>query len=217
MWVPDGGVLGDGDGESEIPLAPPEKLTIYDLLARLIDERMQSSPSGGVQFGTFYDLGCGKSPAPKCVGVDLYCVADVRHDLEHGDWTFCADGSVDVFFSSHFVEHVHNLERFFDNACRKLKPGGYFLITTPYGNSPRAWQDPDHVRPIFRETYWYFDAEWREKNGVSHYSATCDFEPTGMYPVWHPDFAHCSEATKAYHMEHTWNAVLDLTVILRKR
>jgi SAM-dependent methyltransferase len=194
-----------------------EKLTIYDLLARLVKER-QSESDGADRPPVVYDLGCGSNKAPGAIGVDLYSSnADTIHDLESGDWSFCADGSVDVFYASHYLEHVHELERFMDKAHRKLKAGGYFLITTPYGASPRAWQDPDHVRAIFRETYWYFNAEWREKNGVSHYSANCDFDIVGMYPVWHPDFADKSEAAKEYAMEHVWNAVLDLTVILKKR
>lgn len=140
-----------------------------------------------------------------------------------GGWEFTPDNSVGVFFASHFVEHVPDWDFFFTHAYRKLMPGGYFVITTPYYLSVRATQDPDHKQMISRERYYYLSADWLKANDLQHYQARVDFEICALYPVWNEEFAHLvnSEQTNAatveYHLRHTPNAVDDLTVVLRAK
>lgn len=191
-------------------IKPEEPITMEELLRRLVEQIKETT-----DVPVLYDLGCGKNPCPGFVGVDLYSGADVVADLVGGEWDFCADESVDFFYSSHFVEHVEDFRGLFAKVYRKLKPGGYAVITTPYGASNRAWMDPDHKRPIFRETYFYLNADWRERNGI-HYGPDVNFEIIEQFPVWNARFQFLAPEQQAYHLEHTWNAVDDLTVILRK-
>lgn len=162
-----------------------------------------------------FDLGCGKTPMEGFRGVDLNCDADVKADLFDGSWDFTPDDSVDFLYSSHFVEHVPDWNRFFEAAWRKVKAGGYFLITTPYGSSNRAWQDPDHKQVIFEERYLYLSRGWLEMNQLTHYSAKVDFEVTNMWPIWNQDFVGLNAEAQGYAMKHYRNAVDDLTVLLR--
>lgn len=190
----------------------PEIVTIDGLLQRIVDTAVAENP-----YPVLYDLGCGKNKAPGFLGVDFNIAADVHQDLFAPEWNFTPDDSVDVFYSSHFVEHVPDLNRFMTNAWRKLADGGFFLITTPYGASDRAWQDPTHVRPLFRQTYWYFNKEARQKMNNDHYGSEADFDIVEMWPVFHERFADLGDVQKEYHMNFTWNAVSDLTVLLRAR
>lgn len=124
---------------------------------------------------------------------------------------------------SHFFEHVADQNAFMMKAWRKLRNGGLFLLITPYGWSPRAWQDPDHKRPIFRETYAYFNKAWREKNQLEHYEGAMDFDIVDVWPVWNKKYAARAEAAVRNNPEiaetflSTIGAVDDLIVLLRKR
>lgn len=203
----------------------PNLSSIYDLLESVVDRARSEHGAEPIR----YDLGCGMHPAPGFQGVDAYAIMggdqpNIAADLfTDGGWSFASDNSVDVFFASHFVEHVADWNHFFTQAYRKLRGGGYFVITTPYYLSVRATQDPDHKQMISRERYYYLMKAWRAANDLEHYQASVDFEICAFYPVWNEKFAHLinSESTNAelaeYHLRHTPNAVDDLTVVLRAR
>ncbi len=54
-------------------------------------------------------------------------------------------------------EFLGGFVRFMDEVWTKLKPGGQFISTFPYGGSTGYWQDPTHVNPITHVTLAYFD------------------------------------------------------------
>lgn len=192
--------------------APAEVLSLNELLDSLIGYVSKDNPSP-----VLFDLGSGPNPHPGLKGVDLYTDTDVKHDLFNGDWSFTPDNSVDLFYSSHFIEHVPDWNAFWEKVWAKLKPAGYALVIAPFGASVRAHQDPDHKQVIFRERYWYLSAEMRKRMAVEQYSTKADFDIVEMWPVFHPKFAGLSEEQKEYHLNFTWNAVMDLTVLLRAR
>jgi len=100
------------------------------------------------------DVGCGRGAAAedrvpwrrelqtlkgKCarvIGVDVDPDAatnpliDEFHRIEDGRLPL-ADASVDVCVSDFVVEHVHDVDAFFAECARVLKPGGYLFIRTP--------------------------------------------------------------------------------------
>ena len=49
---------------------------------------------------------------------------------------------LDVFFSSHVLEHVPDLKFVFELAFKKLKPGGLFIAVTPNGSKPFRKKQP---------------------------------------------------------------------------
>lgn len=60
------------------------------------------------------------------------------------------DESFDAVISVEVLEHVERDERFVENVFRVLKPGGYFLMTTPNGDHVKH-NNPDHKRHYRRE------------------------------------------------------------------
>ena len=169
------------------------------------------------------DLGCGMEPRRGLVGLDKFATGEnvMACDLFETPWKIDGqvidEGSVGFLFSSHFVEHVPDWNRFFEEAYRVLKPGARFVIVTPYYLSVRATQDPDHKQMISEQRYYYLDSELRKQMGVGHYSTTADFEIETFYFSWDTDFAGLGEEQQEYHKRHTPNAVLDIVAVLRKR
>lgn len=180
------------------------------------------------------DLGCGQNkatleffkdglqiPVTKVIGVDIaQCEGvDVIHNLTVFPYPF-EDESVDVLFSSHFIEHLDGIERmkFFDECYRILKPGGKMRHVHPYYKSVRAVQDPTHKwPPISENSYLYWDKKWREANKLDHYNLKCDFEFSIYYSWQDPTVANKNEETRNFYIDKYWNVVADMIVDLKKR
>lgn len=182
------------------------------------------------------DLGCGirKEDHPTkqagFIGVDLYPVegVDIEHDLSVFPWPF-EDNSVDEIYSSHFLEHFDGdtFIKIMEECYRILKPKqedvsgnvtkGKMTHTGPYWSSVRAIQDPTHKTALSAERFLYFNKEWREANGLSHYTTSvCDFDFVYAYH-WHPDFVSRTEEVKLFAANHYVNAITDITVTCFKK
>jgi SAM-dependent methyltransferase len=161
------------------------------------------------------DLGAGQRPEPGFISVDLNTEAEVCCDLFARPWPFETD-SVDLIFSSHFVEHVPDWDAFWNEVYRIVRHGGIVVAMTPYWSSVRAFQDPDHKQAISEQRYAYLSRKAREGMKVDHYGADVDFEMC-MQPWfgWNKDFADKSVAAKAYAKEHYLNVVEDICVFLK--
>lgn len=166
------------------------------------------------------DLGCGQRKQLEHIGVDLHKAdgVDVVFDLRRTPWPWKSN-SVESVYSAHFLEHLTGPERIvlMDELWRVLRVGGTALFITPYWASMRAIQDPTHAwPPIAESSYLYYNAEWREKNGLTHYLGHCDFDYTYGYavsPVWQSR----NEEARNNAIAHYVNAVMDLHVTLTKR
>jgi len=91
------------------------------------------------------DLGCARGFYVKeierytddVIGIDISREAiekAVTQKVKYGDVTeldFKAD-TFDKIYSLHTVEHIENLEKFFRQANRVLKPGGIFILVYPF-------------------------------------------------------------------------------------
>lgn len=125
------------------------------------------------------DLGCGAHPRNPFHADGMFGV-DVRDDL--GDHVRPADlivepipyddNSFDYLSAFDFIEHlprvVYTPKRrnafieFMNEAYRVVKPGGYFLSSTPAYPHAVAFRDPTHVNIITDETFpMYFDDKIR--------------------------------------------------------
>ena len=84
-------------------------------------------------------------------GVDVIC--DVRREsqLER----YFGLGEVDEFRCSHVLEHFsgHDFLDVMQNLWQIAKPGARFHAIVPYGMSRHFWRDPDHVRPMFWDSF----------------------------------------------------------------
>lgn len=77
-------------------------------------------------------LGCGTNYIDDWINIDFdSVVADVHLDLRNP--LPYADGSVNLIFNEHFIEHITRDEalRFLKECRRVLKPGGVFRVSTP--------------------------------------------------------------------------------------
>jgi SAM-dependent methyltransferase len=132
------------------------------------------------------DIGCGKNKQAGFIGVDRIAFDGVDHvvDVTAAPLPF-ETSTVDEVFSSHFVEHLTQVQRcaFFNEIWRVLKPGAKATIITPHWSNARAYGDPTHQWPAISEWFYlYLNKEWRAANAphtdAEHWPQgyACDFE-----------------------------------------
>lgn len=103
------------------------------------------------------DLGCGGSKKAGRIGID-------RVDLQGvdivGDITDCLkqfpDKSVSKIYSSHFLEHVDDLELVVRETVRILKSEGCHHLTVPHFSNPYFYSDYTHQKFMGLYTFYYF-------------------------------------------------------------
>jgi hypothetical protein len=182
------------------------------------------------------DLGCGQNKVnkdvlnqsmnvnvDKVIGVDWASVegVDVVHDLTQFPYPF-ADNSVDVIYTSHFIEHLDGKLRakFMDECYRMLKVGGKVRHIHPYAYSHRAIQDFTHAwPPICEHSYFYFDRNWREQNKLTHgdYDLKSDFDFQIYYSWADQIWPNKSEEARNFATKHYKDVIADLIVDMQKR
>lgn len=105
----------------------------------------------------YVNLGCGKDVRPGWVNVDRHPFPGVTvADAERDSLPF-PDGSVDVVYASHFLEHVFDLERVIREVHRILKPDGIFEVRVPHGL--KSLYDPWHQHAFNLATFDRFTRE----------------------------------------------------------
>lgn len=181
------------------------------------------------------DLGAGKNKKAGFLGVDLiqFEGVDLVHDLRTGRWPW-EDGSVDEAHSSHFLEHLTNLDdryervNFFNELYRVLKPGvrvngqpsgGFATVVLPHWASNRYYGDPTHKEPFSEFGFYYLSKEWRAVN-APHADAqynpkgyTCDFDCTWGYST-HPALAVRNAEYQSFAMQFYKEACQDIHATL---
>ena len=92
--------------------------------------------------GLQLNLGCGRSPLPGWVNVDLSPLPgiDVVADLDACRTTPLpfADNSVSKMQMSHVLEHIHDTLALMQELHRIAEPNALFTIRCPYGSSDDA-------------------------------------------------------------------------------
>ena len=163
------------------------------------------------------NIGCGEHRLEGYKGVDITKTgaADIVADINK-PWKFAKDETVDEIYASHIVEHVDSLIHFFNESHRVLKKGGILKVIAPYYTSVRCWQDPTHKHAISEHSFLYYNKEWREMNGLSHYPITADFD-FGYAFQWHPNWVSRSDEARNWALVHYSNVVTDIHCTLTKR
>ena len=163
------------------------------------------------------DIACGRKKREGFTGIDIAPLpgVDIVHDLEVFPWPI-DDDCVEVAIVTHYIEHTKDLMKFMNELYRIMKSGGVCMITAPYYNSIRAWQDPTHTRAISEATFSYFNAEWRKSRELEHYPIHCDFDAEFRY-VYMPNWETRSDAEKEFARQHFTNVVADIQARLTKR
>lgn len=123
------------------------------------------------------NLGCGKRPIPGFINLDKMGGpgVDFVWDLETlktAPLPF-PENYFDRILMHHVFEHISDHMGLMHDLWRVAKPGCEMVVVTPYGSSDNAWEDPTHLRPIFKETYIYFTPL---AYGGANYGVTCDWD-----------------------------------------
>jgi SAM-dependent methyltransferase len=131
----------------------PQKKKVNDDIQALLKKHNQ---------GIKIDLGCGENKNEGFVGMDYRKLkgVDIVHDIEDFPYPL-PDECASLAVASHVVEHINPHKGvfidFMNEVWRILKPGGEFMIATPYAGSPGFYQDPTHINPCNEKTWEYFD------------------------------------------------------------
>ena len=121
--------------------------------------------------GLKLNLGCGRSPLPGWVNVDIARIAgvDVVADLDS-----CrtqplpfADSTVSQMQMLHVLEHIKDTLALMQELHRIAEPGAQLLIRSPYGSSDEAYEDPTHCQRFYMNSFSYFAQPnyWRADYG----------------------------------------------------
>ena len=115
-----------------------------------------------------------------------------------------------------FTDNLDEFIKFMNEVYRILKPGGKLTITCPFYTSVRAFGDPTHTRYIGDWTFYYFNKEWRDLNGVGHLNLECDFDIRYSYGIEN-EMTLKSEEVRNKHFKYDWNVINDIYAVLIKR
>lgn len=106
------------------------------------------------------DIGCWDYPMKWFLGIDKRNLLNATYilNLDKEKLPF-GDESVDEIYSSHFLEHVQDVESVFLEFIRVLKVWSKMKIIVPFYSSPVAF-DPSH-KAFFNPYSFSFYVEWK--------------------------------------------------------
>lgn len=103
------------------------------------------------------DLGCGRVKKPGRIGIDALDLdgVDIVANIDEG-LPFFPDHSVDEIHTTHFLEHVGNIEGVLYEMARVLKPTGRVFAYVPHFSNPHYYSDYTHKTFFGLYTLDYF-------------------------------------------------------------
>lgn len=116
-------------------------------------------------------LGCGRDIRDGWINLDVSPLPGVTVVADLDDCRNkplpLADNSMDEFFASHVIEHLHYPLPFMQELHRVASAGAKAVFHVPYGSSDDADADPTHVRRYFVNSFHFFSqlAYWRADYG----------------------------------------------------
>ncbi len=142
-------------------------------------------------------------------------VCDVRDLAALGE--VCDVDSVDVLRCSHLLEHFdgHEQLRVMENLWRVAKPGAMFECIVPYGQSRHFWRDPDHVRPMFRDSWAAFCQPYYERCDLG-YRGDWQVRDVSLLPEA-DEMVRARAAPKAWLHDRAyklWDCVVEMSALL---
>lgn len=163
------------------------------------------------------DLACGQQKVPGFKGVDSVPGpgVDFVHDLEVYPWPF-KDNSCEEINISHYLEHVKDFFKFFEEVWRICQNGATVKVLSPYYTSIRAWQDPTHVRAISEATFNYVNKKWLKDVKMDHYASNkANFEVVKVMMMLNEPWNTKSEDARQFAVRHYFNVVSDIYAELK--
>lgn len=123
------------------------------------------------------DIGCGANKkSSNSIGIDMLDLKGVDIIGEVLEITKNINSeTVDKIFTSHFLEHIDDLEHYLDEFSRILKPNGILEIIVPHYSNPYFYSDPTHKRYFGLYTMSYFAKSTLFKRTVPQYNHNISF------------------------------------------
>ena len=124
------------------------------------------------------ELGCGKNKKlQSAIGIDAidYDSVDIVGDIFEVMKAF-PDTSVNSINSSHFFEHIDNIEGLLDEAARVLKSNGMLEVIVPHFSNPYFYSDPTHRTSFGLYTFCYYANESIFSRKVPTYQHILQFD-----------------------------------------
>ena len=123
------------------------------------------------------DIGCGANKKISTnIGIDMLdlpgvdIVGDVLNITNE-----LKENTVDEIYTSHFLEHIENLEEYLNEFSRILKKDGLLKIVVPHYSNPYFYSDPTHKRYFGLYTMCYFSESSLFKRTVPQYNHKINF------------------------------------------
>ena len=146
---------------------------------------------------------------------------ECKHNLMEFPWPF-EDKSVYEFNCEQYVQRVpiqlldgtYGLTRFMNEVWRCLMDKGTIRITCPHYMSQESYQDPRNVRHITDNTFMHYNQS--AINELAVYPSECNFEAISKVKIVDPSIEAKGEMAKRWAMEHYWNVVREIQLVLRK-
>lgn len=128
------------------------------------------------------ELGCGNNKRHKdAIAVDIlnYDCVDLVGDI-FDVLSKMPDNCIDNVWSSHFFEHIDNVEKLLKELSRVMKHNGILEIIVPHFSNPFYYSDPTHKNffGLYTLSYYIQDDYFHRK--VPNYSEKINFEITTM-------------------------------------
>ena len=150
------------------------------------------------------EVGCGpKKRHPRSIGIDAldYPAVDIVGDAFDA-LRALPEGSADLVTSSHFLEHVHDLDRMLDEMIRVTRVGGLIEVIVPHFSHPYFYSDPTHVIHFGLYTFSYLALDTRFRRIVPAYSRREGLELRAVRLVF--------KSTPPFYVRHAWKKLLEL-------
>lgn len=170
-------------------------------------------------------IGCGRNCREGFIGMDSGVDADVelKHDVAAFPWPLETSSITEALC----IDYVHRtspvggaadgLIAFMNELYRVLRPDGAVQIVHPHAKTDLALQDPTATRLISDQTWWYFDGEWRDREGVERPTIIADFEIIDIESPLQRDWDQRAAPAQAFALAHYWNVVGNLEIRMRAR
>lgn len=168
-------------------------------------------------------IACGQNCREGYVAMDVAAETELNHDVAKFPWPLQTSSVAEAVCT----DYVHRtapvggtsdgLVAFMNELHRVLAPDGRAEIVHPHARTDRALADPTSTRLISDQTWWYFDGEWREREGIERSTITADFEVLHIEAALQNDWDQRAAPAQAFALAHYWNVVGELSVLLQAR
>ena len=168
-------------------------------------------------------LGCGKRYIPGFIHIDAIDHPHVDHVSTIDNLSFLADGSVDLIYNCHVLEHFKRREvpRVLSEWKRILKPGGKLRISVPdFASLVEAYKLNGDlgtvIGPLFGRQDYLYNIHYNvfDYQSLSKILEDSGFEKIHSYDWRETEHAHIDDYSQAYipHMDKENGILVSLNI-----